>query len=64
MKLQMIRLPTTKLMLENSCFLMQEESTTAWPLICDPTSRVLTWLRGLYKERELVEVKYHVSKLS
>ncbi|XP_025098007.1 LOW QUALITY PROTEIN: dynein gamma chain, flagellar outer arm-like [Pomacea canaliculata] len=59
MKLQMIRLPTTKLMLENSCFLMQEESTTAWPLICDPTSRVLTWLRGLYKERELVEVKYH-----
>ena len=64
MKLEMMRLPTTRLMLENSCFLMQEASTTAWPLICDPTSRVLDWLTGLYQSRELVVVKYHVSCLS
>ncbi|XP_070190368.1 uncharacterized protein [Littorina saxatilis] len=59
MKLEMMRLPTTRLMLENSCFLMQEASTTAWPLICDPTSRVLDWLVGLYQGRDLVVVKYH-----
>lgn len=59
MKLEMMRLPTTRLMLENSCFLMQEASITAWPLVCDPTSRVLTWLKGLYENREMVVVKYH-----
>ncbi|XP_076466964.1 uncharacterized protein LOC143298129 [Babylonia areolata] len=59
MKLEMMRLPTTRLMLENSCFLMQEASTTAWPLICDPTSRALHWLTDLFQGRDLVVVKYH-----
>ncbi|XP_035829673.1 dynein heavy chain 5, axonemal isoform X2 [Aplysia californica] len=57
--LQRKQLPTTRLMLENACFLMQEASTTAWPLICDPTSRVIDWLKFFYTGRDLVEVKYH-----
>ncbi|XP_067674368.1 uncharacterized protein [Haliotis asinina] len=59
MHLEMIGLPTTRLVLENACFLMQEKSTTAWPLICDPTSRVLDWLNVYFTGKELVEVKYH-----
>ncbi|CAL1527205.1 unnamed protein product [Lymnaea stagnalis] len=58
-KLQRKQLPTTRLMLENACFLMQDASMTAWPLICDPTSRVIDWLKSFYAGKELVEVKYH-----
>ena len=61
MRLEILRLPTTPLMLENACFLMQEESITAWPLICDPTSRIIEWLRFYMKDKGLVEVKYTVS---
>ncbi|KAL5010133.1 hypothetical protein ScPMuIL_012438 [Solemya velum] len=57
-QLEILRLPTTNLMLDNACFLMQDESTTAWPLICDPTSRVIDWLHTSKKEMGLVEVKY------
>ncbi|XP_059166583.1 dynein axonemal heavy chain 8-like [Physella acuta] len=57
--LQQKQLPTTRLMLENACFLMQDESVTAWPLICDPTSRVIDWLKLYYTGKSLVEVKYH-----
>ena len=60
MHLEILCLPTTRLMLENSCFMMQGESITAWPLVCDPTSRVIEWLR--YRMgKNLVEVKYSVS---
>ncbi|ESO89151.1 hypothetical protein LOTGIDRAFT_229063 [Lottia gigantea] len=59
MELKIMQLPTTQLMLENSCFLMQEETTTAWPLICDPTSRVIEWLKLRFQSKGLVEVKYH-----
>ncbi|KAL4232681.1 hypothetical protein ACF0H5_007369 [Mactra antiquata] len=58
MHLEILRLPTTPLMLENACFLMQEESITAWPLICDPTSRIIDWLRYRMKDKGLVEVRY------
>ncbi|GFN75495.1 dynein beta chain, ciliary [Plakobranchus ocellatus] len=58
-RLQRLGLPTTRLMLENACFLMQEASRTAWPLVCDPTSRVIEWLQQLYGGQDLVEVKYH-----
>ncbi|KAK6187606.1 hypothetical protein SNE40_005595 [Patella caerulea] len=59
MELEIMQLPTTRLMLENSCFLLQEETTTAWPLICDPTSRVIDWLKHRFDSKGLVEVKYH-----
>ncbi|XP_041355189.1 dynein gamma chain, flagellar outer arm-like isoform X3 [Gigantopelta aegis] len=59
MRLDIQNLPTTQLMLENAVFLMQEESITAWPMICDPTSRVLNWLHCYFKNTEMVETKYH-----
>ena len=62
MHLEILQLPTTRLMLENSCFLMQGESITAWPLVCDPTSRVIDWLRKRMG-KNLVEVKYSVSTI-
>ncbi|XP_053397319.1 dynein axonemal heavy chain 5-like isoform X6 [Mercenaria mercenaria] len=58
MHLEILRLPTTPLMLENACFLMQGESITAWPLVCDPTSRIIEWLRFKMKDKGLVEVRY------
>ncbi|OWF37572.1 Dynein heavy chain 5, axonemal [Mizuhopecten yessoensis] len=58
MNLEIERLPITSLMLENACFLMQEESTTAWPLICDPTSRVIDWLQFYKRSKGLVCVRY------
>ena len=60
-RMETMRLSITKLMLENACFLMQRDSMVAWPLICDPTSRVLDWLRNFYGHTGLVEVKYSVS---
>jgi hypothetical protein len=41
MELEIKQLPTTALMLENAAFLMQEDYVNAWPLICDPTSRIV-----------------------
>lgn len=64
MQLEILRLPTTPLMLENACFLMQGESITAWPLVCDPTSRIIEWLRYRMKETGLVEVRYTVSVIT
>ena len=64
MQLEILRLPTTPLMLENACFLMQGESVTAWPLVCDPTSRIIEWLRFRMKDKGLVEVRYTVSMVS
>ncbi|XP_023932047.1 dynein heavy chain 5, axonemal-like isoform X1 [Lingula anatina] len=58
-QLEMKKLPMTRLMLENACFIMQEESSMAWPLLCDPTSRVIDWIKGYLKEKNLMEVKYH-----
>ena len=60
MQLEILRLPITRLMLENSCFLLQGESVHAWPLVCDPTSRVIDWLRKKMG-KNLVEVRYSVS---
>ncbi|XP_052708586.1 uncharacterized protein LOC128183562 isoform X10 [Crassostrea angulata] len=57
-RMETMHLSITKLMLENACFLMQRDSMVAWPLICDPTSRVLDWLRNFYGNTGLVEVKY------
>ena len=61
MNLEILRLPITPLMLENACFLMQEQSITAWPLVCDPASRIIDWLRFNMKDKGLVEVRYNVS---
>lgn len=62
MHLEILRLPITRLMLENACYLMQRDSTTAWPLICDPTSRVIEWLMYYMRDQGLVEVKYSVCR--
>ncbi|CAG5121560.1 unnamed protein product, partial [Candidula unifasciata] len=58
-KLQQLQLPTTPLMLENFCFLMHDASLFAWPLVCDPTSRFVDWLKFLHADRELVVVRHH-----
>lgn len=60
-RMETMHLSITKLMMENACFLMQRDRMVAWPLICDPTSRVLDWLRNFYGNTGLVEVKYSVS---
>ena len=51
-------------MLENAAFLMQEDYVNAWPLICDPTSRVLDWLYQYKHDKGLVVVRYSVSVLT
>ena len=61
MELEIKQLPTTALMLENAAFLMQEDYVNAWPLICDPTSRVLDWLYHYKHDKGLVVVRYSVS---
>ncbi|XP_052089132.1 uncharacterized protein LOC127725852 isoform X10 [Mytilus californianus] len=58
MELEIKQLPTTPLMLENAAFLMQEDYVNAWPLICDPTSRVLDWLYQYKRDKGLVVVRY------
>ncbi|CAH1799095.1 unnamed protein product [Owenia fusiformis] len=58
-ELELLRLPQTRLLLENACFVMQEESCSAWPLICDPASRIIDWLQYFLKGKGLVEVRYH-----
>ena len=53
-------LPTTPLMLENAALLMQDDTTMAWPLLCDPVSHVLSILRSYAHNQGLVEVSYAV----
>ena len=43
---------------------MQGDTTMSWPLICDPTSRALEWVRTYMKGKGLVEVRYSVSVVS
>ena len=63
-QLEQLSLPQTPLMLENACFIMQEDKTIAWPLMCDPSSRVIDWVKDFMNECHIVDVKYHVSVLS
>lgn len=58
--LRILKLPRTENSNNNASFILQEESCSAWPLICDPTSRVLDWLY-CYLSGKLVIVKYNVS---
>lgn len=55
-----MNLPTTPLMLENAALLMQGDTTVSWPLLCDPVSYVLGFLRSYLKAEGLVEVRYSV----
>ncbi|XP_033113255.1 dynein heavy chain 5, axonemal-like isoform X2 [Anneissia japonica] len=55
---RLLNLPMTPVSCDNACFIMQELSSTAWPLLCDPTSRVLEWLKA-FKADKLTKVKYH-----
>ncbi len=59
-QLEQLRLPISPLMLENATFLMQGDNLMAWPLICDPNSRVQGWLRSYLAKEGLVEVRYSV----
>ncbi|XP_071801693.1 uncharacterized protein [Asterias amurensis] len=56
--LRILNLPSTPNSLNNACFIMQELSSTAWSLLCDPTSRVIDWLK-CYLSGKVVLVKYH-----
>jgi hypothetical protein len=60
-KLEILNLPKTRLLLENSCFIMQEEGISAWPLVCDPASSIVLWISAYYKNKNFAVVKYHVS---
>ena len=55
-----LNLPTTPLMLENAALLMQDDTTMAWPMLCDPVSHVLSILRSYLNNQGLVEVSYAV----
>ncbi|XP_071954985.1 uncharacterized protein [Antedon mediterranea] len=55
---RLLNLPMTPVSCDNACFITQELSSTAWPLLCDPTSRVLDWLKA-FKGGKLMKVKYH-----
>lgn len=57
--LSLLRLPMTRLQLENACFVMLEEHCDAWPLLCDPTRRILSWLNLYLHNLQCVTVKYH-----
>ncbi|XP_070568705.1 dynein axonemal heavy chain 5-like isoform X4 [Ptychodera flava] len=56
--LMLLQLPMTPIVQQNACFIMQELSSTAWNLLCDPTSRVQDWLEK-YLQGSLIHVKYH-----
>ncbi|XP_071504103.1 dynein axonemal heavy chain 5-like [Diadema antillarum] len=56
--LNILKLPNTPNSQDNACYVMQELSSSAWSLLCDPTSRVLDWLRS-YLSGQLVILKYH-----
>ena len=53
------RLPVTPLTMENATFILQAD--LAWPLMCDPTARVISWASLSLADRGLVTVKYAVS---
>ena len=53
------RLPVTPLTMENAAFILQAD--LAWPLMCDPTARVISWASLSLADRGLVTVKYAVS---
>ena len=55
------RLPRTPLMMENASFIMQGDNIQAWPLLCDPTARAISWVNSYLGDRGLVTVKYSVS---
>ena len=55
------KLPVTRVHLENAAILMQTEVMFAWPLLCDPSSRVIDWIKGYHENKQLVVVKYTVS---
>ena len=57
-RLELLRLPMTTLMLENAALIMQEDNYRAWPLICDPTSRSIAWMK--FYIPNITSVKYHV----
>ena len=57
------RLPRTPLMMENASFIMQGDKIQAWPLLCDPTARVTSWVNSFLSDKGLVTVKYSVSKI-
>ncbi|XP_041462850.1 dynein heavy chain 8, axonemal-like [Lytechinus variegatus] len=56
--LKTLKLPSTPNSQDNACFVMQEHSSTAWSLLCDPTSRILDWIKS-YLNQQLVIIKYH-----
>lgn len=58
--LKTLKLPSTPNSQDNACFVMQEHSATAWSLLCDPTSRILDWIKS-YLNNQLVVIKFHVS---
>ena len=53
------RLPVTPLTMENAAFILQAD--LAWPLMCDPTARIISWASLSLADRGLVTVKYAVS---
>ena len=57
----MKKLPISPLALENAMFLQQHDNVLAWPLLCDPTSRVVDWVRLYLKHKNVVVVRYSVS---
>ncbi|XP_030850579.1 dynein heavy chain 8, axonemal isoform X3 [Strongylocentrotus purpuratus] len=56
--LKTLKLPSTPNSQDNACFVMQEHSATAWSLLCDPTSRILDWIKS-YLNGQLVVIKFH-----
>ncbi|XP_064629693.1 uncharacterized protein LOC135488785 isoform X2 [Lineus longissimus] len=58
-KLEILGLPKTRLMLENACFIMEEKGISAWPLVCDPASSIVSWISAYHKDKNLAVVKYH-----
>ena len=60
-ELDRMKLPVSPLMLENSLFIRQEDDILAWPLICDPTSRIVDWVRNYLQHKHVMIVRYSVS---
>ena len=59
-ELEMRALPTSALALENAVFLQQQDNVLAWPLLCDPTARVVDWVRLYLRHKNVVVVRYSV----
>lgn len=54
------KLPISQLALENAMFIKEEDNVLAWPLLCDPTLRVVEWIKSYLKEKNIVVVRYSV----